>query len=80
MGPARVDELTEGEMSDLEEDAPEDDIDVGHVPHDGTLIMDALMAASVPVPVWMLIAMILALAAYLCLLIGTGILAVRRPR
>jgi hypothetical protein len=73
MGPA-VGDLTEGEMSDLE-----DNIDIGRVPHDGTILVDALMAAKVPVPVWALVVLVLALSAYLCLLIGTGILAVRRP-
>lgn len=85
MGPSRTGDLTEGEMSDLEDNAPEEDIDVGRVPDVETLIADTLSAegllgATVRVPVWVVLTVVIVFAAYLCLLIGTGILAVRRPR
>ena len=63
---------------------PEPEADDYVVPNEGTLIMDALTAdgllgARVPVPVWVILTAMIVVIAYLCLLIGSGILVVGGP-
>ena len=53
------------------------------VPNEGTFIMDALAAdgflgARVPIPVWVILTAMIVVIAYLCLLIGSGILVVAK--
>ena len=66
---------------DLGAESVEDDY---VVPNEGTLIMDALTAdgllgARIPVPVWVILTGMIVVIAYLCLLIGSGILVVGGP-
>ena len=61
------------------------ELDEYRVPDEGMLIehtlsAEGLWAATVPIPVWVMVTVFIVFAAYLCLLIGTGILAVRGPR
>lgn len=79
MGPSRVGDLTEGEMSDIEDEMS----DVGDVPNEAGrfaefVFTDQALMAMVGVPVWVLLAALVAVIGYLCLLIGSGIIAVRR--
>lgn len=79
LGPSRVGDLTEGEMSDLEDEMS----DVGDVPNEAgrfaeIVFTDQALMAMVGVPVWVLLAALVAVIGYLCLLIGSGIIAVRR--
>ena len=85
MGPSRAGDLTEGEMSDLEDErseATEAASDVGDVPNEAgrfaeIVFTDQALMAMVGVPVWVLLAALVAVIGYLCLLIGSGIVAVR---
>jgi hypothetical protein len=79
LGPARTDELTEGEMSDLEDEAGSD---VGDVPNEvgrfaEIVFTDAALTAMVGVPVWAFVAALIMVIGYLCILIGSGIITVR---
>ncbi len=60
------------------------ELDEYRVPDEGMLIehtlsAEGLWAATVPIPVWVMVTVFIVFTAYLCLLIGTGILAVRGP-
>ena len=73
-------------MSDLEDErseATEAGSDVGDVPNEAgrfaeIVFTDQALMAMVGVPVWVLLAALVAVIGYLCLLIGSGIIAVRR--
>lgn len=66
------------------------DVDLGAAPDDyvvpnqGTLIVDTLTAdgilgSRVSVPVWVILTVVIVMAAYMCLLIGSGMLVLQGP-
>lgn len=76
-----------GYVSDMEEaDAAAEDTDdeAETVPEETllheTVFAEGILGATVPVPVWVLLTTMIVVSAYLCLLIGTGILSVRTVR
>ena len=70
-----TDELTEGEMSDTESDVGDVPNEVGRFAE--IVFTDAALTAMVGVPVWVLLAALVMLCGYLCILIGSGIISVR---
>jgi hypothetical protein len=79
VGCSATDELTEGEMSDTEDEAGSD---VGDVPNEvgrfaEIVFTDAALTAMVGVPVWAFVAALIMVIGYLCILIGSGIITVR---